>query len=219
MKKFMDDKKMKEKLKLNDITIIGVDGLDIDRLIKAATICLYYVDCCDVKVLSHKKPTVEYDSNIQFIEIESVLSRDDYSHFMIKRLNDYVDTKYCIVIQHDGFIINPSAWINDFLNYDYIGAPWSNNIVGNGGFSLRSKKLLEILATNDEIPSNQHEDAIISHGYWHDNILIPNGMKFPNDKLARLFSIEWIKWEGSFGFHSFYTDLRLWKDKNKFFGE
>ena len=37
-------------------------------------------------------------------------------------------------------------WDPKFLNYDYIGALWPHykeNQVGNGGFSLRSKKLLE----------------------------------------------------------------------------
>ena len=56
-----------------------------------------------------------------------------------------------LIIQHDGFILNHKAWDNEFLNYDYIGAPvyWMGNKlieVGNGGFSLRSKKLLKIIA-------------------------------------------------------------------------
>ena len=42
-----------------------------------------------------------------------------------------------------------------FFDYDYIGAPWPNNFVnrvGNGGFSLRSKKFLELTA---KIPYNK----------------------------------------------------------------
>jgi hypothetical protein len=56
--------------------------------------------------------------------------------------------------------VNPDKWNDIFLKYDYIGAPFptptiTDNIsyrdpfgnlcrVGNGGFSLRSKKLLEL---------------------------------------------------------------------------
>ncbi len=83
-----------------------------------------------------------------------------YSKFMLQDLYKFVDTKFCLVIQSDGFVINPNLWTNQFLEYDYIGAPWPNEIsvynasinkidlaknrVGNGGFSLRSKRLLEV---------------------------------------------------------------------------
>ena len=35
----------------------------------------------------------------------------------------------------------PEAWTDDFFNYDYIGATWDDGVVGNGGFSWRSRKL------------------------------------------------------------------------------
>jgi hypothetical protein len=53
-------------------------------------------------------------------------------------------------------IVRPELWSNDFLEYDYIGAPWMYSDtsyitdegehvpVGNGGFCLRSKKFLEM---------------------------------------------------------------------------
>lgn len=84
-----------------------------------------------------------------------------YNNFMVKNLYDHITSDFCISIQHDGFIINPNLWDDEFLNYDYIGAPWSDgliqstdavfndvknsrkySLVGNGGFSLRSRKLL-----------------------------------------------------------------------------
>jgi hypothetical protein len=76
----------------------------------------------------------------------------EYAIFMLGHLADHIDTPYCITTQDDGFIINPRAWRDDFLNYDYIGALWPSeshaaNIAksrnGNGGFSLRSKKFLD----------------------------------------------------------------------------
>ncbi len=44
---------------------------------------------------------------------------------MIKRINSYVATPFALVIQYDGFILNPDAWRDEFLDYDYIGAPWN----------------------------------------------------------------------------------------------
>jgi len=62
----------------------------------------------------------------------------------------------CLLVQPDGFVINPDKWDNQFFEYDYIGAPWEQvphsyldpwgkpHRVGNGGFSFRSKKLLDV---------------------------------------------------------------------------
>lgn len=95
------------------------------------------------------------------------LSYFEYSMFMIYGLHDYVETDFIITVQDDGWVINGNAWRDDFLNYDYIGAPihlarvttdglsnvhknftWTREPgkvenVFNGGFSLRSRKFLE----------------------------------------------------------------------------
>ena len=54
--------------------------------------------------------------------------------------------------------------IEDFLKYDYVGAPWihlPNMNGGNGGFSLRKKsKMLEIISKNKY--NNENEDVYFS---------------------------------------------------------
>ena len=62
-----------------------------------------------------------------------------------------------MLIHDDGFVVNPDSWQDDFLNYDYIGAPYPlpqdnfsyRDIDGNlirvgNSVSLRSKKLLDL---------------------------------------------------------------------------
>lgn len=70
-------------------------------------------------------------------------------------LHRYFDTEYVLVVQNDGFPLRTG--LTDFVGrYDYIGAPyvrrivlnralglWPRFAVGNGGFSLRSKKICE----------------------------------------------------------------------------
>ena len=87
----------------------------------------------------------------------------DYARYMIYHLHEHVVTDFVLTIQHDGFILNPDAWRDDFFDYDYIGAPWpwreqgfvtpfgEHIAVGNGGFSLRSKKLTEV-PTKVDVP-------------------------------------------------------------------
>jgi len=78
------------------------------------------------------------------------------NHEYIVNLHKYFDTEYCLTIQNDGFPIRQG--LQEFIGKaDYIGAPWpangddwitrillkSDTRVGNGGFSLRSKRICE----------------------------------------------------------------------------
>ena len=114
-----------------------------------------------------------------------------------------------MIFQHDGFIINPNAWSNDFLRYDYVGAvfpqsDWSQvNRVGNGGFSLRSKKFMEYCSTL-HYPGLVNEDKFLCVDHYED--IIFQGLKFAPPSLAAHFSIEEeteynCSNKSSFGFH------------------
>lgn len=76
---------------------------------------------------------------------------------LVSRLHSRFDTPYVLSIQWDGFPMRPG--LEEFIGkYDYIGAPWVKHVmwydlyprkysVGNGGFSLRSRRLCEIAST------------------------------------------------------------------------
>ncbi len=142
-------------------------------------------------------------SGLRIIEIEPLDSIEAYSHFMVKSLGNYINTSHCLVIQWDGYVIYPLQWRNDFLDFDYIGAPWVGAdgalAVGNGGFSLRSKKLMNAL--QDKSVVAQHpEDACIC--IQNRSILERRGIRFAPLDLARLFSVESGELSTQvFGFH------------------
>jgi hypothetical protein len=78
------------------------------------------------------------------------LQRDEYSRLLMDRkFYDHIPTEMFLVFQTDSMIFEKNKdRINDFLKYDYVGAPWKHhqNQVGNGGFSLRRKsKMIEII--------------------------------------------------------------------------
>jgi Protein of unknown function (DUF5672) len=130
---------------LPQVTLIGVDCINIERLLHAAEICQRSMQFGAVRMLTSIPHT-----HASIVPIAPITSREAYSSFMIKQINAYVDTPFALIIQYDGFILNPAAWSDAYLEYDYIGAPWDDEqedswIVGNGGFSLRSKRLLEML--------------------------------------------------------------------------
>lgn len=83
-----------------------------------------------------------------------------YSYISLRLIPQHVNTDYDIIIHCDGYPINKHNWTNEFLNYDYIGAKWIHRPqkynVGNGGFTLRSRKLYSALL--DWMPSYYAED-------------------------------------------------------------
>jgi len=126
------------------------------------------------------------------------------------------EENFFLNIHSDGFAVNKNSWDNRFLDYDYIGAPWPfclpGQRVGNGGFSLRSKKLYDSLKYIDTSLKLQYihgsfgEDVIICRNL--DSILKTDfGIKFCSEELSAKFSMElsgtmFDYWIGkSFGFH------------------
>ncbi len=199
------------KLDLTNVTLAGVDCVDVQRLVEVSKICQKQIKFGAVKIFSSQK---HQDENIVTIPH---LSYEQISKFLIKNLKDYITTEYVIIIQHDGYILNPAAWSDMFFLFDYIGAPWwytDGMNVGNGGFSLRSKKLCEILANDSRITQFHGEDFHICRTYR--DILQQQGMKFAPECVARKFSFEGnprsgLKWNGQFGFHNYsMSNLDNW---------
>jgi len=71
-----------------------------------------------------------------------------YNKLAFKGLSKYVNTDHFMVVQYDGMPTDANYWSDDFLEYDYIGAVWpwheAGRDVGNGGFSIRSKRLAKL---------------------------------------------------------------------------
>lgn len=141
---------------------------------------------------------------VDTILIPKISSKQEYSHFMIKELYKYFETPFVLVVQHDGYCLSGESWMDEFYEYDFIGAPWiyeHNRNVGNGGFSLRSKRLCEIIATDPLIQITHPEDqalGIIYRGYLEETY----GIKFPTEELADNFAFELkTPTKKVFGFH------------------
>ncbi len=226
---------MENKLNLAEkgITLFGFNCDDINQILNVFKICEHYAYFSEKIILTDLLPSQTTETGIKIINVDRINSTKEYSYFMIKKLNDYIKTKFVLIVQWDGFILNPTAWTDDFLKYDYVGAPWwfnDGNNVGNGGFNLRSKKLIEMLQNDDKISKYYPEDNQICRTYG--SYLKSRGIKFAPEKIAARFSIEGHisnppvqfldkygdTWNGEFGFHGLRkTILYNWKDKDKFF--
>lgn len=122
---------------------------------------------------------------------------------IIKELPDYVHTSHALLIHHDGHVINPHLWRDEWLDLDYIGAAWplprddysyrdevrDVQRVGNS-VSLRSKRLMDLVAMRpmDFHHGNNNEDGqICCHNRkWLES----HGCKFATLEQAVHFSKE-----------------------------
>ena len=186
---------------LSRVTLICVDCSRHAEAVAAIRRSMQECDFAAVKFLTDRKLEIE---GIEVINILPIRSKEEYSHFIIKELWKYIDTEFCLVIQHDGYVLNGKSWQDEFLQYDYIGAPWNytdGKNVGNGGFSLRSR-LLQIFLGNDEfVSATDPEDQAIGRLY-RDYLIKTYGVKFAPEDLAEKFAYE-LKPPiyDTFGFH------------------
>ncbi len=219
------------KRSLPSVTLIGIDCVDVARVQKALDISIQGLEFAAIKLLT-SLPT----DDPRKVEIPHLGSIEAFSEFCIKDLHVYVETDYVLLVQNDGFVLNPGSWDDAFLQYDYIGAPWiiqdefwfelfdfprrlaGQTVVGNGGFSLRSRRFLETssrLAAGGAFKKYQPEDLVLC--VWDRDKVEAAGMRFAPPEVAEKFSIEGQDhvYDKQFGFHGFkWTDISKWIKEN-----
>lgn len=185
-----------EKLDLKRVTAVCIDGRNIEDNIKEQYVNVFkhMLSSANFYDLLFVSPSYIDYPGVKNIKIEE-LDFGGYSNYCVKELNSIIKSDFCLVFQLDGFIINPDLWDEDFYNYDYIGAPWPLHFggwvepgkqVGNGGFSLRSKKFINFAAS---LPgTTNHEDTYIV--FENRASLEENGVRIAPLEVAIRFSVE-----------------------------
>lgn len=192
-------------LKLPDVTLIALTNRDFEGHKKALDKSCEGIEWGGVKII--------WDETIKDI--------DDWNRKVIYELTDYVTTPYAFLFHADGHVIHPELWRDEFLDYDYVGAPWplpvdnysyrdqEGNIVRVGNsVSIRSKRLLDASRRlNLEWRSyygNTNEDGFLCCHHKQD--LEKEGIRFAPLEVAKHFSkeheIEENKGLETFAFHS-----------------
>jgi hypothetical protein len=141
------------------------------------------------------------------------LSIRDYNNLLVsKDFYDNIPTEVFLIFQTDSIICKEyKDLINDFIKYDYVGAPLKAKLVGNGGLSLRRKsKMLEIIKNCEY--KNEPEDVYFSVSCSNVDINKPSYEK------SKEFGVEAVYHPNSFGVHKLWRFLndKEMNDKNKF---
>ena len=142
---------------------------------------------------------------VKIIWDEKIKNIDDWNYKIIYELHNYVDTDFAMLIHGDGYVVNPSAWKDDFLAYDYIGAPWplphddysyrtpEGELVRVGNsVSIRSKRIMELPSKLNlewkPYYGNTNEDGYLC--VHNRKVLEEAGCKFAPLEVAKYFSKE-----------------------------
>lgn len=122
-----------------------------------------------------------------------------------------VVTDYALMLEWDAGVKDITNWRWEFLDYDYIGAPWKvqqreeNKLdVGNGGFTIMSKKLGHFLAEHQRVfPVFTDWDVCRTQRPRLER----EGFRWPKRELATKFAWELtdLPSTGVFGFHATFT--------------
>ena len=206
-------------MNLSNVTLIAISSVEIPRTIEALSISARDLNFGDIKLVSHEKPN-NLPSNINYEYAPKINNIMDFNYYLFSEFGKHIETSHCLIVQYHGYIINPEMWEDSWLEYDCIGAPWpikensyiANNgervRVGNGGFTLRSKRLCEL-------PKKLSLQLKEEQGYWnedgniccyHRKELLENGVNYAPVEVAAKFSFETLVPENqyldkTFGFH------------------
>jgi hypothetical protein len=196
------------RLNLDNITICAADCLNPGLAAHALARSQRYCHFADAILFTDAATTGDFRT----MPIPPLVSRGDYSAFILRRLGDFITTDFVLIVQWDGHVIEPAAWCGEFLDHDYLGAPWpfhDHHRVGNGGFSLRSRRLLRALADMPDDSDLAEDEAICR--LWRP-ALERAGISFAPEHLAARFSYERGRPEvPSFGFHGMFN---MWRHLN-----
>ena len=104
--------------------------------------------------------------------------------------------QHVLVFQLDSILCSMSPWkVHDFLEYDYIGAPWIDRFygmdIGNGGLSLRKvKTMIHIIKTFPLEGRYENEDIYFAHGVYDLAKQKKYPVRIPPVHVAAKFSYE-----------------------------
>src|SRR5678816_159618 len=159
------------KLQLPSVSLLCIDSVNAKGAINVLEHCKNLCDFGAVKLLTDIE--IDYEHKVTIPKLNSLVA---YSIFMLAKCKDYFDTDHVLIVQRDGFILNPESWNPTWLEYDYI-APLFVQVdkVGSGGFSLRSKKCMEEIAKiTPEWDWSQSEADRIQNimNYYEDGVIL-----------------------------------------------
>lgn len=169
-----------------------------------------------VRVLNYMNHIAEFDETVlfgacpangfegRFVQVP-VMDEIGWQVFQMKIMPGLIHSASVMHVHDDGFIIDP-AWETEFQEFDYIGAPWADGVVGNDGFCIQSQEFLWAKARLPFCEPKQGDEYLCRE---QRSLLESKGIRFaPTDVAARFSTETYHCDQPSFGFHGITHDRR-----------
>ena len=199
-------------LQLPKVTLVLVETREHALARLALEDCLRVAKFGDVLIATDKPAEFEgLDYKPRFHAVEDWPTKEGWARSMWYDVPPLLRTSHMLGIQWDSWIIDPTMWRDEFLDYDFCGAPWwykDGKNVGNSGFCLKSTRLARFLAKNrDKFPCDTSvEDDLLCRKYRPK--LEDLGFSWAPEKVAYDFSFEGCAGNRPtkhFGFHAAFN--------------
>lgn len=203
------------KLQLPTVTLVMVETREHELARMAIEDCIAAADFAEVLILTDRPS--EFWSLTQLGVRPRIHTVPDWpekvgwSRSWWYDVPPLLNTAHTLNIQWDSWIWKPELWTDDFLAYDYIGAPWwykDGMSVGNGGFSLVSTRLKRYLRDRRaQYPCDTPvDDDLLCRKYRVR--LEQEGFVWAPEGLAMRFAFECVRPSSTsehFGFHAAFN--------------
>ena len=197
-------------LKLPDVTLVLIETREHDLAKLALEDCEAKAQFGDVLVFTDRVSQFQR-ADRRVIAVPDWPEKEGWSRCFWYDVPLHVRTSHVLGIQWDSWVVDPEIWHDEYMKYDYIGAPWWYNDgmnVGNGGFSLRSTKLCRFVRKHrDQFPCiNALDDDLYCRKYRPS--LEAQGFVWAPQQLAQDFAFECVRPDVNarhFGFHAAFN--------------
>lgn len=195
------------KLALPSVTLCAVTSVNVRATVAALEACIDQVEFAQSLLLTDSGFCSSHAA-LTVVPIPRIQGAGEYSRYILNDLADHLRSDHCLIVQWDGFILDARQWEPTFLEFDYIGALWPQfndcQNVGNGGFSLRSRRLVEA-CRDARFRRGAAEDVAIcrvNRSFLEEEY----SLRFADRLTAQRFAFERsIPTSPTFGFHGIFN--------------
>lgn len=139
--------------------------------------------------------------NCYFVAIDEIKNQKDYNFLLTNPQfwQFFVALKFqrILIFQHDSGLLKDN--MDDYLPYDYVGAPWSwQEYGGNGGLSLRNPATMYSICVKHKYNLGEgNEDQFFSRYMYEEN-----SQSLAPREICKKFAVETILEMNTTGYHA-----------------
>lgn len=138
------------------------------------------------------------------------ISKNEYNYMRLSTdFWDPIKHEHVLIFEADSLVLQGPGCIEQFIGYDYIGAPWvwnqGINVGGNGGFTLRRRSsniwVVQQHNVRQAVFQAAQQGKYIAEDTFMVDVMSQSGYNLSSSEQGRQFSVEQLDYSRPCGFH------------------